>query len=67
MLLEKERLDIIAYGMRMNREGLSRGTSGNLSCYDPESGYMAISPSRDGLRFYPAGGRGHYGFKRRGH
>lgn len=45
MLLEKERLDIIAYGMRMNREGLSRGTSGNLSCYDPESGYMAISPS----------------------
>ena len=32
------------FGKKMSSQGLSMGTSGNLSCYDPESGYMAIGP-----------------------
>lgn len=45
MLMEKARQEIVDFGKRMSAEGLSKGTSGNLSIYDPESGYMAISPS----------------------
>ena len=50
MLMEKERGQIVAFGKRMSAQGLSKGTSGNLSCYDPETGYMAISPS--GLDYF---------------
>ena len=45
MYMERERLQIVEYGKKMSASGLSRGTSGNLSIYDPETGYMAISPS----------------------
>lgn len=45
MRMERERLQIVEYGKKMSAAGLSRGTSGNLSIYDPETGYMAISPS----------------------
>lgn len=45
MLMADRRREIADYGRRMSSEGLSRGTSGNLSIYDAESGYMAISPS----------------------
>jgi L-fuculose-phosphate aldolase len=45
MLMEKERVDIVEYGKKMSSSGLSKGTSGNLSIFDPETGYMAISPS----------------------
>jgi L-fuculose-phosphate aldolase len=45
MLMEKARQEIVDFGRRMSSEGLSKGTSGNLSVYDPEIGYMAISPS----------------------
>lgn len=45
MLMTKERHEIADYGRRMNSEGLSKGTSGNISIYDPENKYMAISPS----------------------
>ena len=45
MLMEKERNEIVEFGKKMSSQGLSKGTSGNLSCYDPESGYMAIGPS----------------------
>lgn len=45
MLMAEARLEIADYGRRMISAGLSKGTSGNLSVYDPESGFMAISPS----------------------
>jgi len=45
MLMEKERQKIVDYGKKMSSSGLTNGTSGNISAYDPESGYMAISPS----------------------
>ena len=45
MLLEKERNEIVAYGQEMYRTGLTKGTAGNISIYDPDTGYMAISPS----------------------
>lgn len=45
MLMANARLEIADYGRKMSSAGLSRGTSGNLSVYDSESGYMAISPS----------------------
>ena len=46
MLLEKERELVANYGRRMSAEGLSNGTSGNLSIYDPETGLMALAPPR---------------------
>lgn len=45
MLMQKERNDIVEYGKKMSISGLSKGTAGNISIYDPETGYMAISPS----------------------
>lgn len=45
MLMEKERQEIVDYGKKMSSAGLSKGTSGNISAYDPVCGYMAISPS----------------------
>ena len=50
MLLEKERELVANYGRRMSAEGLSNGTSGNLSIYDPETGLMALSPS--GMQYF---------------
>lgn len=50
MLMEKERIEITEYGRKMSSSGLSKGTSGNISIYDPETGYMAISPS--GLDYF---------------
>lgn len=45
MLMEKERIEVVEYGKLMSSSGLSKGTSGNISVYNPETGYMAISPS----------------------
>ena len=45
MIMEKQRREIVEYGIKLLRTGLTNGTSGNLSMYDPETGYMAISPS----------------------
>ncbi|MDF2952391.1 MAG: Ribulose-5-phosphate 4-epimerase and related epimerase and aldolase [Anaerocolumna sp.] len=45
MLLQKEREMIVEYGKKMSSSGLSKGTSGNISIFDAETGYMAISPS----------------------
>ena len=45
MLLESARIQIAAYGRKMQSSGLCKGTSGNLSIFDPASGLMAISPS----------------------
>lgn len=50
MLMIKERIDIVKFGKKISSQGLSNGTSGNLSCYCSETGYLAISPS--GLDYY---------------
>ena len=50
MKLEKAREQLVAYGRQMSAAGLSTGTSGNLSIYDPEEGLMAITPS--GLDYF---------------
>ena len=45
MLMMTAREEIASYGKRMIADGLTVGTAGNISVYDPELGYMAISPS----------------------
>lgn len=45
MLLQKERELLVEYGKRVSLEGLSTGTSGNLSIYNAEQKLMAITPS----------------------
>ena len=45
MLLEETRKKIVDYGNQLISSGLTIGTAGNISIYDPETGYMAISPS----------------------
>ena len=49
MFLRRERELVAEFGRRMSAEGLSNGTSGNLSIYVPEEGYMVLSPS--GMRY----------------
>ncbi len=50
MKMEREREAIAEFGKKMSSAGLSFGTAGNLSIYDPENGWMAISPS--GVDYY---------------
>jgi L-fuculose-phosphate aldolase len=50
MLLAPERELIAAYGRRLITSGLTRGTCGNLSICNRESGFAAISPS--GLDYF---------------
>lgn len=45
MLMQEERRQLIDYGKRLIRTGLTRGTGGNLNVWDPTSNLMAISPS----------------------
>lgn len=45
MLMEKERTEIARIGRRLPELGLTRGTGGNLSIFDPESRLFALSPS----------------------
>jgi L-fuculose-phosphate aldolase len=45
MLLEEERRELVVYGKRMLADRLVTLTSGNISIYDPETGYMAVTPS----------------------
>lgn len=45
MKLELERLKIIEYGKKLLDTGLTKGTGGNLSIYNPEKKLMAISPT----------------------
>lgn len=44
MYLE-EKKDLVEYGKKMSSEGLSSGTSGNLSIYLKEEGVVLITPS----------------------
>lgn len=45
MLMKDERQQLVDYGIRMVKENLTRGTGGNLSIFDPKTGYMVITPS----------------------
>ena len=45
MLLEKERKNVVEYGKRVSLEGLTSGTSGNISIFNKEKKLVAISPS----------------------
>lgn len=50
MLLIEERKQLVEYGKKLLDTGLTVGTGGNISLYDKETGYMAITPS--GLDYY---------------
>lgn len=45
VLLYEERKKIAAYGKKMLRDGLVKGTGGNISIYNRQEGLVAISPS----------------------
>ena len=50
MKLAEQRKLLVEYGKKMSAEGLSTGTSGNLSIFDPDEELMAITPS--GLDYF---------------
>ena len=50
MLLEKNRELIVEYGKKLLTHGLTIGTSGNVSIFDPEKKLIGISPS--GLDYF---------------
>ncbi|MDO5690641.1 MAG: L-fuculose-phosphate aldolase [Tissierellia bacterium] len=50
MLMDRARHEIIQYGKALVDTNLTKGTGGNLSVYDPETGLMAITPT--GIDFY---------------
>lgn len=45
MILKKERERVVEYGKKLIETGLTVGTFGNISVYNPEKNLMAISPS----------------------
>ena len=45
MLLQQERALVAQYGRKLVSAGLTEGTFGNVSAFDPTRGLMAISPS----------------------
>lgn len=45
MLMEKERDKIVAYSKKLVESNLTKGTSGNISIFNKELGYIAITPS----------------------
>jgi len=45
MLLERVREEVARSALEVHRLGLVRGTAGNVSARDPETGYVAITPS----------------------
>ncbi|WP_253291367.1 L-fuculose-phosphate aldolase [Virgibacillus proomii] len=49
-LLKKERETLVEYGKKLIDTGLTVGTGGNISIYNRDSGYMAITPS--GLEYH---------------
>lgn len=50
MLMEKERQELIKYGKKLVETGLTKGTGGNLSVFDRNTGHVAITPS--GIDFF---------------
>lgn len=45
MLMKDEREKIVEYSVKMLESGLTKGTSGNISIFNKELGYVAITPS----------------------
>ena len=45
MLMEDIRQEIVIYSRKLITEGLTVGTGGNISVFDPEAGLFAITPS----------------------
>ncbi len=45
MLLAKKREEIVFYCQKIAEKGLTPGTSGNISAFDPEQSLLAISPT----------------------
>ena len=45
MLLEQERIRIVDHLQKLITHGLTKGTGGNISIYNPQKKLMAISPS----------------------
>jgi len=45
MLLEKLRIQVLETARRMLADGIARGAQGNVSAFDREAGYVAITPS----------------------
>ena len=45
MILSEERNDLVVFGKKMLNAGLTRGSGGNLSCFNREKGLVAITPS----------------------
>ena len=45
MILKEEREQVVEYGKKLVELGLTVGTFGNLSVYNPKENLMAISPS----------------------
>lgn len=50
MLMEKARKEIVEYGKKLVKAGLTKGTGGNLSVFDRKNGTVAISPT--GIDFF---------------
>lgn len=50
MILQEERELVVEYGIKMCELGLTSGTFGNVSVYNPDRGLMAICPS--GMDYY---------------
>lgn len=50
MLMENERGLIVDYGKKASATGLCKGTAGNISIFDSDTGLMVIKPS--GLGYY---------------
>lgn len=50
MVMENIKLELIEYGKRLVDTELTSGTGGNLSYFDREKSYMAVTPS--GIDFY---------------
>ena len=44
MILQDEREQVVEYGKKMIELGITVGTFGNVSCYNPKENLMAISP-----------------------
>lgn len=45
MILEEERKKVVEYCQKMIKTGLTKGTGGNISIYNDDLKYMAISSS----------------------
>lgn len=55
MIMEFERKQVVHYCQRMLKDNLTLGTGGNISVFNPETGYMAISASGfDYMKMTPA-------------